>query len=60
MMQNSLFLELVSNASMNVYPENKLNSFQNHLPGAINLDGDWEIGLVEISFPSKVYNVDQG
>jgi hypothetical protein len=59
-------VNLVSNASMDVYPNNKLSTFATLLPGnginlPINPDGGrWEVALTEINFPTKFYNVQVG
>ncbi len=57
--QNSFFVELVSNASADIYPENTLSSFGNFFSNQISLDGDWEVGLFEISFSAHFNNVIQ-
>ena len=60
----SFILEVVSNASMDVYPNNTLSSFINFLPEPINLDdkndGTWEVALMEIAHPTWYFNVSQG
>jgi hypothetical protein len=59
-------INLVSNASMDVYKNNTLASFTTRLPGnGINLPirpdgGHWEVALSEINFPSKFYNIIDG
>ena len=53
-------IELVSNASTDVYPDNSLSSFTNFLPEQVNLDGDWEVALMEILYPSLYHNVTDG
>jgi hypothetical protein len=59
-------VNLVSNASMDVYQNNKLSSFTTRLPGkGINLPiysdgGHWEVALTEINYPSKFYNIIEG
>ena len=57
---NSFYLELVSNASSQVYPQNTLASFTSFLPDKIELDGSWEVALVKVSYPSICYNVEGG
>jgi len=42
---------------MDCYPENSVARFTTKLNGAIKLEGDWEVGLTEISFSSDVENV---
>ena len=48
---------LVSNGSMNIYPNNSLSSFTNLLAQPLHLDGDWSVALAEITFPAIVKNV---
>lgn len=55
-----LTIQLVSNASLNLYPDNSLSSFKNFLPEQIQLDGSWEVALDEIYFPSMMKNVVDG
>jgi len=42
-----MFLTLPSNASMDVYPENKTSEFSVHLPKQIDLTGPWEVAIAE-------------
>jgi len=49
---NRFTITLPSNSSMNYHPNNKTK-----LNEVIELDGSWEVGLLEASFPSKVDNV---
>jgi hypothetical protein len=53
-------VELVSNASMGVYPNNTLASFANFLPEQIDFTGVWEVALSEISYPATYFNVTDG
>ena len=53
---DSLTIELVSNASGEIFPDNTLSSFTNFLPGQVNLEGQWEVAISEISCPSKYQN----
>lgn len=53
-------LNLVSNASMETFPGNKLSSFTTLLPQPFNLTGEWQVALVEISWPAMVRNVIDG
>lgn len=57
---DSFYVELVSNASMNIYKDNTLASFTNFLPEQINLDGEWDVALSEITCPSLYHNVTDG
>uniref|UniRef100_A0A158P4C7 Uncharacterized protein n=1 Tax=Tetranychus urticae TaxID=32264 RepID=A0A158P4C7_TETUR len=45
------YIEAVSNASTNLFPENSLTKFTNRLQHAIALDGDWVVGIQEIFYP---------
>ena len=52
------YLTLPSNSSMNVFPNNKLNSYKVKLPKALpTTEGKWLVGLYEIQFPKTWYNV---
>ena len=57
---DSFSIELVSNASSQLFPNNTLSSFTNFLPEQANLDGQWEIANSEISYPSMYQNVREG
>ena len=59
-MDDSFILEVVSNASPNVYPNNTISSFSNFLPEQINLDDGWEVALSEIAYPNLYHNVSDG
>jgi len=51
---------LPSNSSMDCYPDNSVARFTTKLNGVIELEGDWEVGLTEISFPFNVENALDG
>ena len=53
-------IELVSDASAQPFPDNKLSSFTNFLTEQLNLDGQWEVAISEISYPSMYQNVTEG
>ena len=53
-------VELHSSASSKLYPQNTVASFTNFLPDQINLEGEWEVALTEICFPSKFFNITEG
>ena len=57
---DSRIIELVSSASLDVYPNNTVASFTTLLPENVVLDGEWEVALLEISYPSRCYNVTEG
>ena len=41
-------------------PNNTLSSFTNFLPEQINLDGEWEVAITELSYPSLYQNITEG
>ena len=53
-------IELVSNASAQRFPDTTLSSFTNFLPEQLILDGQWEVAISEISYPSMYQNVTKG
>ena len=53
-------MELVSNASAQLFPDNTLSSFTNFLPEQLSLDGQSEVANSEISYPSMYQNVTEG
>ena len=57
---DSFTIELVSNASGELFPDNTLSSFTNFLPEQVNLGGQWEVAISEISDPSMYQNITQG
>ena len=57
---DSLTIELVSNASGELFPDNTLSSFTNFLPEQLNLEGQWEVAISEISYPSMYQNITEG
>ena len=56
----SFTIELVSNASAQLFPDNTLSSFTNFAPEQLNLEGQWEVAISEISYPSMYQNVTDG
>ena len=55
---SSFYIQLLSNASSPVYPQSTMASFTNLLPDKIELDGSWEVALVEVSYPGLCYNIE--
>ena len=53
----SFTIELVSNASAQLFPDNTLSSFTTFLPAQLNLYGQWDVAISEISYPSMYRNV---
>ena len=58
----SFYIDLLSIASLDIYPNNTLTFFSNFMSNLINLGraSDWEVALTDISFPNRVYNVIDG
>ena len=57
---DSLTIELVSNASLQVFPNDTLSSFTSFLPEQLNLNGQWEVAISKISYLSMYQNVTDG
>ena len=53
-------IELVSNASGELFPDNTLSSCTNFLPEQVNLEGQWEVAISEVSYPSMYQNITEG
>ena len=51
------YLTLPSNASMEVYPNNKIGSYYVKLPLTIDLEGNWEVGLYSITYSNTWYTL---
>ena len=49
-------MELVSNASGELFADNTLSSSTNFLPEQVNLEWQWEVAISEISNPSMYQN----
>ena len=56
----SFTVELVSNASEQLFPDNTLSSFTNFLKEQLKLDGQWEVAISETSYPSMYQSVTEG
>ncbi|XP_015786571.1 putative leucine-rich repeat-containing protein DDB_G0290503 [Tetranychus urticae] len=48
------FIEVVSNSSMEIFPENTLSKFSNKLSRPIDLVGEWVVGIQEIFYPTDI------
>ena len=57
---DSLTKELVSNASVDSLPDNTHNSFTHFLPEQVNLEGQSEDEISEISYRSMYQNITEG
>lgn len=51
---------LSSNASLDVSQSNTLSSFRTYLPSPLQLDGEWEVALANVTYPRQVINVTEG
>ena len=56
----SLTIELVSSASVQLFPDTTLSSSTNFLQEQLNLDGQWEVAISELSYPSRYKNGTDG
>ena len=57
---DSFTIQLVSNASGEFFPNKTPSSFTNFLPEQVNLEGQWEVAISEISYPSMYQNIAEG
>ena len=57
---DSFKIELVSNASGELFPYNTFSSFTSFLPEQVNLEKQWEVALSKISCPSRYQNITEG
>ena len=57
---DSFTIELVSNASVELFPDNTLSSLTNFLPEQVNLEVQWEVAISEKSYPSMYQNITEG
>ena len=51
------YLTLPSNASLDVFPDNKTTEYRVKLPQPVVLDGKWEVGLYSIFYPNTWYTL---
>ena len=57
---DSFTIELVYNASGELFPDNTLSSLTSFLPEQTNLEGQWEVAISEISYTSMYQNMTEG
>ena len=50
-------IDLISNASMEIFGENTMANFRNQLAQPLIFDGEWQVALSSISFPSNINNI---
>jgi hypothetical protein len=48
------YLTLPSNSSMKYYKDNTAAKYTTKLPDNVELNGDWEVALIEITYPNKM------
>lgn len=48
---------LLSNSSMDIYPDNTMAHFRNILSDELSLPGKWQVALTEITFPAVINNI---
>ena len=53
-------IQLVFNTSSQLFPNNTLSSIIKSLPKQVNLEGQWDVAIFEISYPSMYQNVTEG
>lgn len=53
----SIYLTLPANSSKNYYPDNTLTRYTTRLQSPIELQGEWELALVEMSFSRTWFTV---
>lgn len=53
----SFYITLISDSSLTFFPNNKISQFTTQLPRPINLNGDWEMAVVDFIYPHTWYNV---
>lgn len=58
-MKESFYLTLLSNSSMEYFPNNKTTLFSTKLPKSIVLEGKWYVGVVEFQYPCTMFTVQE-
>ena len=53
-------VELDSNASKQLFPDKTLSSFKKLLVEQLKLEGQWDVAISQISYPSMYQNVTEG
>ena len=57
---DSFTIELVSNASEELFPDKTLSFFANFLSEQVNVQGQWELTISDLSYPSVYQNKTMG
>ena len=53
----SFYVTLISDSSLSFFPDNKTSQFTTQLPSPINLNGEWEMAIVDVINPHIWYTV---
>ncbi len=56
-MSSDQYVTLMSNACVDLFPDNSPRRFRNKLSNPMCLEGDWTVALEDICFPFKCYNI---
>ena len=59
-MMDQFYVTCPSNSSMLLYPNNTLSRFTVKLNREMDLNGQWEVGLCEIQYPTSWHNIRAG
>lgn len=57
-MDSQFYIHLPSDSSLGVYPDNTIARYSTKLSKTIDLDGQYEVGLSEIIYPTNYFNFD--
>jgi len=57
LMMSRFTVFLPSNMSTELFPQNVVSKFTTKVSEVLELQGNWDVGLVEILFPGKVHNI---
>ena len=57
-MASHFYVHLPSDSSLSVYPDNVVAKYTTKLPKNVDLDGQYEVGLSEIIYPTDYFNFD--
>ena len=59
-MADSFYIVLLSNASLQTFPDNRPGLYRIRLPEMMHLEGHWKVGLMNLIFPSTFHppNID--
>ena len=52
-MHHQVYIYLNSSSHLEFFPDNSSNKFTSLLPEGLRLEGDWEVGLVQIQYPAS-------